>query len=138
MNMLDASNDRVCRVDEMASRVRMETEVDIGRHRFADAGKARRDLFTRGLHEWELVLRVSVPHDHVMADVPLDAETLMRNMPANRLDFLPHGRFVSGFDCHDVPCGAEGVDDAHRRRQADLEADTGRDIAALARFEEIE
>src|SRR5215467_3541058 len=149
--MFDVSNDRVGRVDEMARRVRievmfaaeiavteMETELDIGGHRFADAGKARGDLLTRGLHEWKLVLRVSVPHDHVVANIPLDAEILMRNVPANRLDFLPHGLFISDFDCDDVRCSAEGVDDAHRRRQADLEADARRDIAALARFEEID
>src|SRR5215831_1796042 len=149
--VLDAPNDRVGRVDEMASRVRieimfateititeMESEVDIGGHLFADAGKARRDVFARGLHEWELVLRVSVPHDHVVADIPLDAEILMRNVAADRLDFLPHGRFISDFNCHDVPCSTEGIDDAHRRRQADLEADAGRDITEPARFQEIE
>src|SRR5262249_38173514 len=38
----------------------------------------------------------------------------------------------------DVLRGAESVDDAHRRRQADLEADADRDIAVIARFEEIE
>ena len=59
---------------------------DLARHRSADAGESIRNLLLRRVHQLELVLWLSIPNDHVVADVPLDAEILVRDVPAYCFD----------------------------------------------------
>src|SRR3954451_11455582 len=78
------------------------------------------------------------PSQMIMADVPLNAEIRVRNMAADRRDLVQHRRFISRLDRGDIARGAEGVDHTHRGRQANLKADTRRNVSALARRDEIE
>ena len=91
----DVLHDCIRDIDEMPRRHRVKevlaakitvaevkTELDIVRHRRADAHEPLCDVLLRGVHQRELILRLSVPDDHVVADVPLDAEVAVWNVPA--------------------------------------------------------
>ena len=73
-----------------------------------------------------------------MADIPLDAEVRVRNMAADRRDLVHHRRFISRLDHGNITRGAEGVDHTHRGWQANLKADTGRNVSMIARRDKIE
>src|SRR6185503_398261 len=72
------------------------------------------------------------------ADIPLDAEVTMRNMAADQFDLARHRLFVGRLDRRNIARGTEGINDAHWRRQADLESRPFCDIAAIARGQEVE
>src|SRR5512144_1785149 len=99
----DVLDDRVRDIDEMARRHRIEemlaaesavakmkAKLDIIRHRIADADEPSRYVLPRGVHQWKLVLRLPVPDDHVVADIPLDAEIAVRDVLADQFDFARH------------------------------------------------
>jgi hypothetical protein len=84
--MFDVSCNRVRHIDEMARRHRIEevlaaeiavakmkAELDIIGHRRTDASEAFGNFLLRGINKRKLILRLSIPQDHVVADIPLDA-----------------------------------------------------------------
>jgi hypothetical protein len=73
-----------------------------------------------------------------MADIPLDAKVAVRNVAADQFDLARHGLFISRLDRRHVARGTEGVDDAHRRRQADLKPRPFGNVAAIAGGQEVE
>src|SRR3954452_12186731 len=130
------------RIEEMLAAeitvAKMKAQLDIVGNVSADARDARGNLALGRIDQRKLVLRLSVPDDHVMADVPLNAEVRVRNMAADRRDLVHHRRFISRLDGGDVTRSAEGVDHTHRGWQANLKADTGRNVSTIARRDEIE
>src|SRR4051812_34018862 len=130
------------RIEEMLAAeiaiAKMKAQLDIVGNGSADAREACDYLALGRFDQWKLVLRLSVPDDHVMADVPLNAEVRVRNMAADRRDLVHHRRFISRLDGGDVTRSAEGVDHTHRGWQANLKADTGRNVSTIARRDEIE
>src|SRR6476660_10554356 len=117
---------------------KMKAQRDIVGNGSADARDARGNLALRRIDQRKLVLRLPVPDDHVVADVPLNAEVRVRNMTADRRDLVHHRRFISRLDRGDITRGAEGVDHTHRGWQTNLKADTGRNDSMIARRDEIE
>jgi ribosomal protein S18 acetylase RimI-like enzyme len=43
-------------------------------HHLADASEPVGDFLLRGINERKLILRLSIPQDHVVADIPLDGQ----------------------------------------------------------------
>ena len=149
--MLDGRDDVVGDGDELAGILRldrvpgaeiavaeMDAKFDIGRHGRRQAAERRHHLLRRHGDRREEILRLAVIADHLVADVPLDAEIPVRDRPADGLDLAQHRFLVSGLDRVDVIAGAEAADHRHRRRQAYLEAHILWQVAVLARRDEIE
>src|SRR5262249_53149803 len=93
---------RVARLDEMPGTkvavAKVESELDPRRHRCADAYHPLNDVVLGRVDERKHVLRLPVPDDHLVAEVPLDAEVVVRNCPTYRLDLAQHGLLVGRFD----------------------------------------
>ena len=130
------------RIEEMLAAeiavTEMKAQFDIVGNGSADAGDARGNLALRRIDQRKLVLRLSVPDDHVMANVPLNTEIRVRNVAADRRDLSHHRHLISGLDRGDVTRGAEGVNHAHRSWQANLEPNAGGNVSAMAGRDEIE
>src|SRR5262245_57979769 len=84
----------IARLQEMlGAKVRvteMDAELDIRRNGLADPLQAAEDVLVRGANLGKHVERLSVPDQHLMADIPLDAEVMMWNSRAHRLDLPDH------------------------------------------------
>src|SRR5262245_56611017 len=117
---------------------KVKPELDSRRHWCADAHHPRNDVVLGRVDERKHVLRLAIPDDHLVAEVPLDAEVVVRNRPTYRLDLAQHGLLVGRFDRQQIGSRAECIDHPHRGRQADLKADTRRQLAATARRTEVE
>src|SRR5262249_29676587 len=72
-----------------------------------------------------------------MAEIPLDAEVVVRNGAANLLHLADGGSLIGRFDRADISRRAECVDHTHGCGQTHLEARALRDIALAARLAEI-
>src|SRR3954463_3777217 len=130
------------RIEEMLAAeiavAKMKAQLDIVGNGSADTRDTRGNLALGRIDQRKLVLRLPVPDDHVVADVPLNAEVRVRNMAADRRDLVHHRRFISRLDRGDITRGAEGVDHTHRGGRASLKAATRRNASALGRRDEIE
>src|SRR5262249_24621068 len=115
----------------------VKAELDVVRHRRANAREARHDLAERGADRGKPLI-LAVEDQHLVADVPLDAEVMMRDRPADRRDLLEHRLLVDRLDGAQILARTIGVDHRHRGRQADLEPHVRGQLAALARGQEIE
>jgi hypothetical protein len=82
--------------------------------------------------------RLPVPHDHLVANIPLNAEIAVRDMAAERGDLADHRPFVSRF--HRGQHGWHHDRTHHRegRWQADLKTDALGQFAALTRRHKVE
>ena len=78
-------------------------------------------------------VRLAVPDHHLVADVPLNAEIAVRNVPAERRDLGDHCLLVGGLDRGQCVRDDDRTDHRERRRQADLETDALGQLARASR-----
>src|SRR5215471_18790045 len=116
----------------------VKAELGVSGNKRCDADQARGNRLPRRIDQRKLILRLPIPQDHVVANIPLDAQVIVRDMLADRLHLTRHGGFVRSLDRGDITRGAEGIDDAHRRGQTDLEAHARRNVSTLSCRNEIE
>jgi len=110
---------------------------DVRRHRRADAAHARDNLVVRGAGFWEHVKGLTVPDQHFVADIPLDAQVVVRDGRADRGDLTDHVVLVGVVDGDHVAFDTERVGHRHRCRQANLKFRLPRQITAFARRAKI-
>ena len=132
---------RVLRLDKMLGAeiavAQMQAELDVVGNRGAQPLHAGDNLVVRNIARYR-VARLAVPDHHLVADVPLDAEVLVRDVPDQRRDLGDHGFFVSRLDRGQRGGHDNRTDHGKRRRQADLETDIFRQRAVLARGDKVE
>ena len=133
---------RIFRLDEVVAReiaiAEMQAELDIVRHDSANPRHALQERRTRHLWIRHRAGLLAIPDHHLVAEVPLDAEILVRDVAGERRNLGQHGALVGGFDRRQRVLDHDRAHDRERRGQADLEADAGRQLATITRRHEVE
>ena len=107
----------------------MIAALDIVRHRVAQPRQfGEHVVLVAGRAVREIVLE----YQHLLADIPLDRQVPMRNRVGDFAQCREQGTLIG----RQIRCERSGADihvaRGHRRRQADLETNAGRDFARIA------